>query len=66
MAGMMKRDDSGGNHVPLLTSREPKGPAVAGGEGSTGNEAFNDALILVVGAWVVLFVLVFTLRGHSV
>jgi hypothetical protein len=66
MAGMMKRDDSGGTHVPLMTSREPKGPTVPGGKGTTGDEAFKDAVFLVACAWVVLFILCFSLRTHSV
>lgn len=66
MAGMMKKDDSGGQHVPLMTSREPKGPTLPGGKGSLGDEAFKDAIGLVIVSWAILFFLTFSLRGHSV
>lgn len=66
MAGAMKKDDSGGNHVPLITSREPVGPKRGGDAGTTGDEAFRDAITIVIGAWIVLFFLVFTLRNHSI
>jgi len=65
MAGQFKRDDSG-DRVPLVTSREPKGPTLPGGKGTTGDEAFMDAVYLVVGAWVVLFFLVYSLRRYSI
>jgi hypothetical protein len=65
MAGMMKKDDSSG-HVPLTTSREPKGPTLPGGKGSLGDEAFMDAIGLVIVSWAILFFLTFSLRAHSV
>lgn len=65
MPGMMKNDDSGGR-VPLVTSREPKGPTLPGGPGTTGDEAFKDAIFIVCAAWAILFFLTFSLRGHSI
>lgn len=65
MPGMMKRDDSAGP-VPLVTSREPKGPTLPGGKGTTGDEAFKDAVFLVLVAWAILFFLTFSLRSHSI
>lgn len=65
MSGRMMKDNSSGP-VPLVTSREPKGPTLPGGPGTTGDEAFKDAVFIVVAAWAVLFFLVFSLRAHSV
>lgn len=50
----------------LVTSREPKGPKRAGDPGSTGDMALKDALIMVGVAWIVLFLLMFTLRAHNI
>jgi hypothetical protein len=65
MSGRMMKDDSSGP-VPLVTSREPKGPTLPGGKGTTGDEALKDAIFLVVIAWAVLFFLTFSLRSHSI
>ena len=65
MAGMMKKDDSGGR-VPLVTSREPVAPTIPGGAGTLGDEAFKDAVFIVIAAWAILFFLTFSLRGHTV
>lgn len=50
----------------IQTSREPVGPKNAGSPGSVGDTALMDALAIVVGAWVVLFILAFSLRRHIV
>lgn len=47
-------------------ARDPKVTAKAGNKGSVGDMAMNDALILVIVAWVVLLFLVFSLRHHSI
>lgn len=52
--------------VPIVTSREPVGPKNAGSKGSLGDVALMDAIAIVVGAWVVLFLLAFSLRRHNV
>lgn len=47
----------------LATSNEPtvaKSPAK-----NLGDQALRDAIILVVVAWLVLFFLVWSLRGHN-
>jgi hypothetical protein len=50
----------------LVTSREPKGPKRAGAPGTVGDQALMDAVWLIVAAWVVLFLLGFTLRGFNI
>lgn len=50
----------------ILTEREPVGPKNAGSKGSPGDVALMDAVAIVVVAWVVLFLLWFTLRRHNV
>jgi hypothetical protein len=51
---------------PIITTREPVGPKNAGSKGSLGDVALMDAIAIVVLAWVVLFLLAFSLRGHNV
>lgn len=51
---------------PIVTTREPVGPKNAGSKGSTGDVAVMDAVTIVVIAWVVLFLLWFSLRRHNV
>lgn len=50
----------------LVTSREPVGPKNAGSKGSTGDVALMDAVAIVLAAWVILFLLGFSLRSHNV
>jgi hypothetical protein len=50
----------------ILTTREPVGPKNAGSKGSPGDVALMDAVTIVVLAWVVLFLLWFSLRRHNV
>lgn len=64
MPGSIKTEPEGA--PALVTSREPKGPTRAGDPGSVGDQALMDAICLIVGAWVVLFLLGFTLRGFNI
>lgn len=57
-------DDS--NSRVLVTAREPKGPKRAGDKGSMGDQALQDAMMIIVLAWAVLFLLAFSLRGHNI
>jgi hypothetical protein len=50
---------------PIQTTREPVGPKNAGSKGSAGDVALMDAVTIVVLAWVVLFLLWFSLRRHN-
>ena len=50
----------------LNTSREPKGPKRAGDPGSVGDQALMDALLIVLLAWALLFMLMFSLRRHNI
>jgi hypothetical protein len=50
---------------PIVTTREPVGPKNAASKGSVGDVALMDALAIVIGAWVVLFFLAFSLRRHN-
>jgi hypothetical protein len=50
----------------IVTSREPVAPKTAGDKGSTGDQALMDAVLIVVGAWALLFLLAFSLRKHNV
>lgn len=52
----------------LVVSREPVGPKNAnpGAKGSDGERAFNDAVMIVIAAWIVLFLLVISLRTHNI
>lgn len=51
---------------PLVTSNEPKGPKRAGEKGSMGDQALIDACVVIVMAWVLLFVLYGSLRAHNI
>jgi hypothetical protein len=64
MAGSMKTEDQ--TPPTLVTSREPKGPTRAGAPGSAGDQALMDAVCLIIGAWVVLFLLGVSLRGFNI
>jgi hypothetical protein len=52
--------------TPIKTSREPVGPKNAGSKGSLGDVALMDAIAIVVAAWLILFVLAFSLRRHTI
>jgi hypothetical protein len=51
---------------PLQTTREPQGPVKPGGKGSMGEQACNDALLMIGACWLLFFILVFSLRRHTV
>lgn len=48
----------------LVTSRTPVGPNNAS-TNTPGDTALRDALMVVVAAWLVLFILYWTLRNHN-
>jgi hypothetical protein len=50
----------------ITVTREPVGPKNAGSKGSLGDVALMDAIAIVVAAWVVLFLLAFSLRRHNI
>lgn len=50
----------------IQTTREPVGPKNAGSKGSPGDVALMDAVAVVLIAWVVLFLLGFSLRRHNI
>lgn len=50
----------------ITVTREPAGPKNAGSKGSLGDVALMDAIAIVVAAWVVLFLLAFSLRRHNI
>lgn len=51
---------------PIVTTREPVGPKTAGDKGTPGDMAVMDAVMIVGAAWVILFLLAFSLRRHNV
>jgi len=53
--------------MPGNPAREPKakGKSILGG-GTTGEVAFNDSVMIVLGAWGLLFLLVYSLRHHNI
>lgn len=65
--GATEADDSQAGH-PLTGgpgSREPSRKPAAGSPGSTGDQALMDGLMIVAGAWILLFFLAYTLRHHN-
>lgn len=50
----------------IVTSREPKAKPKPGQPGSVGDQALMDAVIAIGIAWVLLFLLGFSLRGSNV
>lgn len=51
---------------PIQTTREPVGPRTPGSKGTVGDVALMDAIAIVVAAWVILFLIAFSLRRHNV
>ena len=51
---------------PLQTSREPVGPKRAGDKGTVGDQALMDAVFIVAAAWLILFLVMYSLRRHNV
>jgi hypothetical protein len=60
---LRNEDDRQGRTI--VTTREPVGPKNAASKGSVGDVALMDALAIVIAAWVVLFLLAFSLRRHN-
>lgn len=52
--------------TPIKTTNEPVGPKNAGSKGSPGDVALMDSIAIVVAAWLILFILMFSLRRHNV
>jgi hypothetical protein len=50
----------------IQMTREPVGPKNAASKGSIGDQALMDALIIVMAAWGILFLLTFSLRHHNI
>lgn len=50
----------------ITTTREPVGPKNAASKGGVGDTALMDAIAIVIGAWLILFLLVFSLRRHNI
>jgi hypothetical protein len=51
---------------PIRVAREPVGPKNAGTKGSIGDQAVMDAIAIVLLSWLIIFLLAFTLRRHSI
>ena len=51
---------------PITTTREPVGPKTAGDKGTPGDMAVMDAVMIVGAAWLILFLLAFSLRRHNI
>lgn len=64
MANMITENERMGN--PIVSTREPVGPKTAGDKGTPGDMAVMDAVMIVGAAWLVLFLLVFSLRRHNI
>ena len=62
--GILKESPSG--RPNLTVTREPVGPKTAGSKGSTGDQALMDAVAVVIIAWVLLFLIMFSLRMHNI
>lgn len=61
---LFKEDERQGR--PIVSTREPVGPKNAASKGSPGDVALMDAIAIVVIAWVVLFLIAFSLRRHNI
>ena len=61
---MQTEDARVGN--PIVTSREPVGPKTTGSKGSVGDVALMDAIAIVIGAWVLVFLIAISLRHHNI
>jgi hypothetical protein len=49
----------------LKVTNQPVGPKNAASKGSVGDTALMDAVAIVVGAWIVVFLIAFSLRRHN-
>jgi hypothetical protein len=54
-----------GISAPGVFSREPKGPVHAGDKGSPGDQALMDAVFILAACWVILFLLIFSVRRYT-
>lgn len=61
---LAKEDPSG--RPNLTVSREPVGPKNAGDKGSPGDVALMDCLKIIGGAWIILALLLWSLRSHNI
>ena len=52
--------------TPIKMTNQPVGPKNAASKGSVGDTALMDAIGIVIGAWLILFLLTYSLRGHNV
>jgi len=52
--------------TPIKMTNQPVGPKNAASKGSVGDTALMDAIGIVIGAWLILFLLMYSLRGHNV
>lgn len=52
--------------MPKNPGRDPKRSASKVEKGSIGDVALKDALCIVVGAWLILIFLAYSLRHHNV
>lgn len=60
---IVNEDDRQGRAA--VFAREPVGPKNAASKGGVGDMALMDAVGIVVGAWLILFVITFSLRRHN-
>ena len=51
---------------PLTVSKEPVKQPRAGQPGSIGDQAVKDVVTMIIIAWVLLFLLAFSLRKYNV
>lgn len=51
---------------PIKMTNEPVGPKGPGSKGSLGDTALMDAIAVVIVAWLILFLLMFSLRSHNI
>ena len=49
----------------LKVTNQPVGPKNAASKGSVGDTALMDAVAVVIGAWIVVFLIAFSLRRHN-
>jgi len=60
------REEADRNPPTLATSREPVAPAKDGKGKSLGDQALMDAVILIGACWLLLILLVMSLRSHNI
>jgi len=63
MATLTSESERVGN--PITLTREPTGPKKSGDKGTPGDMAVMDAVVIVAAAWLLLFLLAFSLRRHN-